>query len=468
MRNSSAFFSPIITVVDTMTTSAVQTTTNQLSTQFSEGQSTSTQSVTYETRNISLEQSTSSSSLTSTTVSNQSNLLEKEMKTSNVFCLSLLCTCYNFVFECNIVINTIRISTKWRYFHRFSTPTQLRTIIVHDQSMEDLQLHCQLFTSSSNQSTHNIQWTVHSSKIALLWHVPIEIICFHACCTSFNFIRFRLHENHIIKYYGKSYSIWHINDFTWISTRSSAWSWNIFCRSWHCYVQCQCKLYPISLSIFCISHVLELELWVLLSYLWSLWFPKPWWIILDYWWSNHWSTKSIVFIKSNSITIWWSKWFNKIFFIDSGQFTQTESNLSIYCSYEKSLQSIGSRQWFSSCTSRRNSITLSRCGVSDFFPPELCPTVNGLKFSCVISTLCTSNEAYQRINPKTQVAVFSVCTGTCPPIVNIVWNIYHGEMNLSSNMVQWILFNQTNQYRDIWFYGNSLLMCFVLGFTAFL
>jgi hypothetical protein len=66
---------------------------------------------------------------------------------------------------------------------------------------------------------------------------------------------------------------------------------------------------------------------------------------------------------------------------------------------------------------------------------------------------------YQFLNPTTQVALFSFCAGTCPSIDNITWNVYQGEMNSSSMIVQWTQFNQMNQYQNIWFFGRS---CFSL------
>jgi hypothetical protein len=73
----------------------------------------------------------------------------------------------------------------------------------------------------------------------------------------------------------------------------------------------------------------------------------------------------------------------------------------------------------------------------------------------VISTLCAPNLEYQFVNPTTQVALFSVCTGTCTSINNITWSVYQGIMNSSSNIVQWSPFNQMNRYQNIWFFGSN-------------
>jgi hypothetical protein len=75
---------------------------------------------------------------------------------------------------------------------------------------------------------------------------------------------------------------------------------------------------------------------------------------------------------------------------------------------------------------------------------------------------------YQFLNPTTQVALFSVCVDNCTLISNITWNVYQGVMNSSSDIVQWTLFNQMNQYENIWFFGKSFLFPFILSFALFL
>jgi len=64
---------------------------------------------------------------------------------------------------------------------------------------------------------------------------------------------------------------------------------------------------------------------------------------------------------------------------------------------------------------------------------------------------------YQFVNPTTQVALFSFCSGSCPPINNITWVIYSGVMNSSSKTVRWTPFGDMNKYQDIWFFGTILL-----------
>ena len=70
-----------------------------------------------------------------------------------------------------------------------------------------------------------------------------------------------------------------------------------------------------------------------------------------------------------------------------------------------------------------------------------------ISIGCVIESLCSPNSEYQSVNPTTQVALFSLCTGNCSLIQRITWNVYSGEANSSL----WILFNQTQNY----FFGTT-------------
>jgi len=69
--------------------------------------------------------------------------------------------------------------------------------------------------------------------------------------------------------------------------------------------------------------------------------------------------------------------------------------------------------------------------------------------------MCIPNMEFQLINPTTQVALFSICLESCSLIESITWNIYQG-LNGSSSIIQWTLYNQTNQYQNIWFFGKNL------------
>ncbi|CAF0849209.1 unnamed protein product [Adineta steineri] len=75
---------------------------------------------------------------------------------------------------------------------------------------------------------------------------------------------------------------------------------------------------------------------------------------------------------------------------------------------------------------------------------------------CVISPMCVPNLEFQLLNPTTQVALFTVCIGTCTNLESIKWNIYQGfDNSTSSNSTQWTLFNNTILYENIWFFGTN-------------
>jgi hypothetical protein len=63
------------------------------------------------------------------------------------------------------------------------------------------------------------------------------------------------------------------------------------------------------------------------------------------------------------------------------------------------------------------------------------------------------NSEFQLLNPTTQLSIYSKCIGNCSSIKNIQWNIYQGTMNSTSDVIQWISFNQTNA---IGFFGKNL------------
>jgi hypothetical protein len=71
--------------------------------------------------------------------------------------------------------------------------------------------------------------------------------------------------------------------------------------------------------------------------------------------------------------------------------------------------------------------------------------------------MCNPNLEFQLVNPTTQVALFSIAIGDNLDIENIQWNIYQGSENSSSNLTQWILFNQMISYENIWFFGKFYL-----------
>lgn len=72
--------------------------------------------------------------------------------------------------------------------------------------------------------------------------------------------------------------------------------------------------------------------------------------------------------------------------------------------------------------------------------------------------MCVPNTTFQVVNPTTQVALYALCMENCINILSISWNIYQGDMNVSSNTVQWNIFNQTAVYQNKWFFGTEYFL----------
>ena len=69
--------------------------------------------------------------------------------------------------------------------------------------------------------------------------------------------------------------------------------------------------------------------------------------------------------------------------------------------------------------------------------------------------MCIPNLELQRVNPTTQVALFSECLGNCSALLNITWNIYQ-SLNGSLATMHWTLLNLISQQDNVWFYGRRL------------
>lgn len=64
--------------------------------------------------------------------------------------------------------------------------------------------------------------------------------------------------------------------------------------------------------------------------------------------------------------------------------------------------------------------------------------------------MCSPNSEYHRVNPSTQVALFSSCIDNCTSLINITWTVYQGLKNLS-DAVQWTPFLRMNSSQDEFF-----------------
>ena len=73
----------------------------------------------------------------------------------------------------------------------------------------------------------------------------------------------------------------------------------------------------------------------------------------------------------------------------------------------------------------------------------------------MIWSICAQNLEFQKVNPTTQVALYSRSVDQSPTIQNITWNIYHGIINSTRNYTRWTPFNKMDDYNNIWFYGRN-------------
>jgi len=73
----------------------------------------------------------------------------------------------------------------------------------------------------------------------------------------------------------------------------------------------------------------------------------------------------------------------------------------------------------------------------------------------VIKSLCSPNVEFQKVNPTTQIALFSFCVNECPQEKKLIWNIYFGRINSTQNFTKWILFDQMTNFENIWFFGRN-------------
>ncbi len=165
------------------------------------------------------------------------------------------------------------------------------------------------------------------------------------------------------------------------------------------------------------------------------------------------------------MAIRWNISLTQIILDNSCWITFIKSNISIYGFHTKSSKFITSSNWLFTCSNCWYSISNDYYWVSSFYDVFLSKKHwCYFSYSCVISTMCLPDLELQLVNPTTQVSLFSLCSGSCSSINNITWNIYFGIMNSSSNFTQWTLFNKTNQYQNIWFFGKDKLVIFSISF----
>ena len=75
-------------------------------------------------------------------------------------------------------------------------------------------------------------------------------------------------------------------------------------------------------------------------------------------------------------------------------------------------------------------------------------------FRCLIPKMCVWSGEYQIINPTTQIALFSRCSGDCSSLQDIGWNLYEGMRNVSTNVTLWTQTSLIHQHAGLWFFGE--------------
>ena len=71
--------------------------------------------------------------------------------------------------------------------------------------------------------------------------------------------------------------------------------------------------------------------------------------------------------------------------------------------------------------------------------------------------MCVPDGEFQRLNPTTQLALFSFCNDQpdCTTPRTITWNIYHGSVNTTNNITSWTPLNNTQLKENVWLFGND-------------
>ncbi|CAF0892553.1 unnamed protein product, partial [Adineta ricciae] len=140
---------------------------------------------------------------------------------------------------------------------------------------------------------------------------------------------------------------------------------------------------------------------------------------------------------------------NETKFIYGGTGLSLKSSLTIRAN---SLQSNRTYQFMVTMTNQQNASTQA----TGYVLVKVEDTSSQMiAIGCVISTMCVPNIEFQLVNPTTQVALFSFCADNCQNTEIITWNVYQGSVNISSNVTQWVLFNQMSAYENIWFFGRN-------------
>jgi hypothetical protein len=136
---------------------------------------------------------------------------------------------------------------------------------------------------------------------------------------------------------------------------------------------------------------------------------------------------------------------------------EIQSNVSIHGSPTKSSQSFSARDWLLLDTHRRYSTTDDRHQVDRMHrESSVLTSLASHVCRCIISMTCVPDAEFQRVNPNTQVSLMSICMDECPSIDYIQWMVFSGSQVTARDFVQWTLFNQTDDYENVWFFGREI------------
>lgn len=70
--------------------------------------------------------------------------------------------------------------------------------------------------------------------------------------------------------------------------------------------------------------------------------------------------------------------------------------------------------------------------------------------------MCIPKRGFQYINPNAQLDLTAFSLNQSTWAADVIWNVYQGSMNSSSDKHNWTIFDQMNQYRDTWFFGELI------------
>ena len=336
-----------------------------------------------------------------------------------------------------------------------------------------------LFTGNAiwQSGDHQQKWYLHSSEHFAVWNLSIELNCLDECLTGAQCLSAGLRSNHSIGFNGQSCALRHISNHSWPWRRPSARSSKIHRRDASKRFQSHCTYRSIVESI--------VELWCLIVSIGhtnitvesmvsvtSLAFKDLYWpsMILGQIQRIHHALQiyqviiSCLFLSEQYHRLLFSRKRTQMAIQGNGSVVEIiretscrcieiQSNVSVHGSSEKSSQSFSASDWLLLDTHRRYTSTDDRNQVDRSYS-VLIP-FDSLVYRCLIPITCAPDAEFQRVNSITQVSLTSICIDECASIESIQWRVFSGSHVPATDLIQWTLFNQTDDYENIWFFGNS-------------